>query len=332
MLSNAERPLRAYPADQHSTAEMKVVSANQVEQMLAALTGTPDAALARQLYSLEPSTRFDSASMQRCQALLAGPKSKQAFAALAAWSKFYDPPPGAAPALALPDVAAQKQMLMRSAEYVATTLRHLPNFSATRTTTTFTRKLRSGHFRPFGKYEAKVYYRDGDELVRKGRFSRIEGLTTRGEFGPILATAMLDAAKGNLTWDRWEQEPSGVAAVFAYAVTAIDSHYKVDGQRTAYRGEIAVDPANGAILRLTLRSGMDPALGVFFSGGLLMVADIEVDYGPVEIGGKSYICPLTGVALSEGAGAMWLNEVVFENYHLFRGDTRILTGFQSMDE
>jgi hypothetical protein len=41
-----------------------------------------------------------------------------------------------------------------------------------------------------------------------------------------------------------------------------------------------------------------------------------------------YMCPLKGVALSETGDQMWLNDVRFENYHLFRGDVQILSGFQ----
>ena len=177
-----------------------------------------------------------------------------------------------------------------------------------------------------------VYYRDGDELVRgQGRLSRIEGLTTRGEFGTILGTVMLDAAKGNLVWDRWEQQSSGPTGVFAYEVTANDSHYQVDGKPAAYKGEIAIDPSSGAILRLLLKSEADLAVQAHFSGGnVLKVADIEVEYGPVDIGGKPYICPLKGVALSEIGDLMWLNDVKFEDYHLFRGDVKILSGFQNL--
>jgi hypothetical protein len=99
---------------------------------------------------------------------------------------------------------------------------------------------------------------------------------------------------------------------------------------------VAIDPATGTILRLTVQA--DPQLGSpIFEG------DIMVEYGPVEIGGKTYTCPIRSVSisldaegLSDGMGpfglsvrtpeATLLNDVTFEDYHLFRSSSRILTG------
>jgi hypothetical protein len=87
--------------------------------------------------------------------------------------------------------------------------------------------------------------------------------------------------------------------------------------------------------------------------------DLMVEYGPVEIGGKTYICPVKSVAIARGyepalsqsssdpllvfhdqasqsdpTGSSdeaeilqtMLNHVVFKQYHLFRSELRILTG------
>jgi len=123
------------------------------------------------------------------------------------------------------------------------------------------------------------------------------------------------------------------------------SHYSVsfandvaqEGSTTGYHGEVAIDPTTGAILRLTVQA--DPPLG-----STILEGDILVEYGPVEIGGKMYTCPLRSVSVSltmaglaSGTGsygpvlvrskeATLLNDVVFEDYHLFRSDSRILTG------
>jgi hypothetical protein len=69
-------------------------------------------------------------------------------------------------------------------------------------------------------------------------------------------------------------------------------------------------------------------------------ANILVEYGPVDIGGRSYICPVKSVSLTrmpvdeapKGVQAptsplkTQLNDVSFEGYHLFRAESRILTG------
>ncbi len=61
-----------------------------------------------------------------------------------------------------------------------------------------------------------------------------------------------------------------------------------------------------------------------------------VEYGAVQIGGSSFICPVRSVALSRtmlsaeastgNAASEWLNETLFTNYHRFVGTTRIVTG------
>ncbi len=98
----------------------------------------------------------------------------------------------------------------------------------------------------------------------------------------------------------------------------------VQDQVTAYNGEIAIAPSSGAILRIVLKAAPGPA-------NPLDVANIVVEYGPVELGGKSYTCPLRGIALSEGMQQLkWLNDVAFEDYHLFRPEMRILPGFKEV--
>ena len=103
-----------------------------------------------------------------------------------------------------------------------------------------------------------------------------------------------------------------------------------------YHGEIAVDPASGAVLRVALEAELTP-------GDPLTAAAIMVEYGPVDIAGKSVILPLRSVALSQRrieeqvvAGARpaaafdqspietLLNEVSFEQYHRLGSEMRIV--------
>jgi hypothetical protein len=57
-----------------------------------------------------------------------------------------------------------------------------------------------------------------------------------------------------------------------------------------------------------------------------LMADVMIEYGPEVLGDKTYICPIRGVALSQGLRQQWVNNVVFTSYHLFHATTRILTG------
>ena len=129
-------------------------------------------------------------------------------------------------------------------------------------------------------------------------------------------------------------------AVYRYRVPQDKSHYLVgflsgsDWTRLypAYHGEIAIDPATGSVLRLTMLTDLAAPFQTISEG-------IRVDYGPEDIGGRTYICPVKGVAFSRlpaEAASPWngsgltpplqtrLNDVSFTNYHLFRADVRIL--------
>jgi hypothetical protein len=99
----------------------------------------------------------------------------------------------------------------------------------------------------------------------------------------------------------------------------------------AYHGEIAVDPASGDIYRITEVADIESAVNG-------VECAIAVEYAPVEIGDRMYVCPLRSVALSKVPGYLdhglakgeatplqtHLNDVAFTEYHLFRAETRIV--------
>jgi hypothetical protein len=169
-----------------------------------------------------------------------------------------------------------------------------------------------------------------------------EGLITRGTFGPILLTVIADAAQGEMIWDHWQRGSAGTLAVFRYRVPKNQSHYSVaflgvSSQKgvaepvTGYHGEVGIDPATGTILRLTVQA--DLALG-----SPILRGDIMAEYGPVEIGGKTYTCPIRSVSISlyddrfvhpfaQGPEDSLLNDVTFADYHLFRAESRVLPGY-----
>jgi hypothetical protein len=100
---------------------------------------------------------------------------------------------------------------------------------------------------------------------------------------------------------------------------------------------VAVDPESGALLRLQLEADLQGFVP-------LNRSEIMIAYGPVEIGGKTYICPVRSVSiwrarsvptLSEwdesfrtwGPYATMLNDISFDRYHMFRSESRLVPGF-----
>jgi hypothetical protein len=352
----------------NGSASSKVTVA-QLEQMLAADHAASDGEVADQLFGLQLTERLSAARFARLKAGLPGEKARQALLALADSSEFLNLPVAEIPAAAVPSPAAQRQTMQLVVSYVTQTLHRLPNFLATRETTRFEDRPQilytdsnivietylPLHF--VSKSSQPVVYRDGQEQADTGARkhgtpqSDSQGLVTRGEFGPILSTVLLDAAQSKLTWSHWEEGADGLEAVFSYAVPAQKSHYYVhanfiydstnDGsyisneyhELAGYHGEIAVDPASGAVQRLMLEADLAPADPFVRSA-------IVVKYGAVEIGGKSFICPIKSVALSlvrspsastaphaSGPGPVktFLNDVAFEKYHRLTSEMRILS-------
>ncbi len=208
-----------------------------------------------------------------------------------------------------------------------------------------------------GISNVSVTYRDGYELEgsKKLDFKLADpnqpALETAGEFGPILLVVLDDAMHGQITWSHWEQSPVGIArsgqpahdlaAVFRYSVPPEESHYVVgiphgnliNQLHPAYHGEIAINPNSGEILRITVDSDLAPPNQVVKSS-------IAVEYGSISIGGTNYICPVKSVALSKtpvitGQNGIRpgpipvqteLNDVAFIDYHVFRSESRIITG------
>ena len=299
------------------------VTVSQLEQMLSNARVTPDLSLALELSDLELTERLTSARADPLSAELPGPYSRRSLLVLADMSAFLDPPADETAANPPPDLDAQRKMIALTSEYLNKTLHRMPDFFATRETTSFQSKVLLGvpsqALLPAGKEAWTVFYSDGGEKIRSGRrHSKKSGMTTNGEFGNILETVMDDAAIGDLVWNRWEKGSEELLAVYRFAITKRrNSHYSVNGLPTAYQGEIAIDPSDGSIRRVIVKALLEP-------GEPLTIAESAVEYGPVDLGGKVYICPLKGVAFSEGTRLRWLNDVVFKDYHLFRANMRIL--------
>ncbi|HWE84698.1 MAG TPA: VWA domain-containing protein [Terracidiphilus sp.] len=366
-----------------SARAYETVTAAQLENKVSRLKTESDLECAHRISRLRLSERLSDPRGAALEVSVSGDRCRQALLALADESQFQAPPASEIPPQPAPDLATQRAIIGRVVEYVSKTIPRLPDFLATRQTMRFEdmpqRKADYANqyepLHPVGSATEQVSYADGREVAGSGtkpgnQAESERGLSTWGEFGPILSTVLLDAARNKLGWLRWEGSDSGPLAVFGYSVPRENSHYEVDyccvqdsesrprvfHELEGYQGEISADPATGAILRLTLRAQIK-------SGEPVSRADLLVEYAPVDIGGKSYTCPLRSIAVSRaqslsqekveaiqagphGAGGAalvpvltgsagdgteqtLLNESTFAQYHVFRAESRILTAAES---
>jgi hypothetical protein len=353
----------------------KRVTVQQLEQLVASVHGKRDADVAAKLMQFELTERLSPARAARINKSMPGPIAKGTLLVLADASAFLPLPVDEILSEPAPDPDTQRALLAAAVQYASQILSRLPNFFATRETILFmdappnpqTRSVPADQSLLFvASSDDTVLYRGGKQVVEtadnKSNKSSASGsgLMVSGEFGPILAAVLADAHHGELIWSRWEQIDQTKAAVFRYSVSKDKSHYEAEfccvtlgGDRsvfkrlTAYHGEIALEPDTGTILRLSMQADLKPAYP-------MARADLMVEYGPVEIGGKTYICPLKSVAIARGYEGVvpdsrkellgWgpesvedaqargsevlqtmMNHVTFRDYHLFRSETRILS-------
>ena len=361
----------------------KRLTVDQLQQVLAASRNKPDIELAWQIAGLEMAERISDARLTALSQDLSGDQSRRSLRALADQSQFLDPPPDEIPSTPTPTPEQQRQIMAQVVTYVTNAIPQLPNFFATRETIHFvdtpsTYDIRGdpSRYQPLhavAESRETVTYRDGKEVIegQAAQTTPVRGLNSWGEFGPLFSIVLLDAAKSKLAWSHWEQDGQGTVAVFSYSVPKDNSHYQVDycciqdSERThlrnftkvvGYHGDIVADPATGAILRLVLEAELK-------SGDEASEADILVDYGPVEIGGKTYICPVKSLAFSraemavsansfvqmgegrlpssansalesravnEGPQQTLLNDITFTDYHVFRSASRMMAANEAV--
>ena len=341
---------------------IRQVKVAELKQILEAAHG--DAEAAKQLSTLELTERLDDATLLSFSKY--GKKTEQALTILADASAFLPPPISQISTDAAPDVNTQQHLISLAANYLQQIIPKLPNFFAERSTARYqetavfdavNRRVEHEPMQPVESFKETVLYRNGQEVAdtgaakRKKRNAKDPYLITYGTFGPVLGFVHdAIAAPGVLTWSRWEQSPSGLRAVFRYRVPGEKSQYTQwgcclpDGEgttafdrRAGYHGEISIDPSSGAILRLQAEAEIAHFPPISRS-------DIMISYGSVEIGGQSYICPQRSVSIvrmrsiamlfewdegfrTYGPWATMVNDITYSGYHMFRGESRMMPGF-----
>ena len=350
-----------YSTDQ--IPRLKRVSLDELQKILE--VDESDAEKAHQLTGVELSARLTERRLASLYNVAHGKRTRQQLRILADASSFLNPPADEILAAPAPTSEERQHMISMASAYLASAINTLPDFFADRITTRYQetpRNLQAGvNYQPLHQTDSStttVRYRHGreesDARFHGLRFGNPE-LITYGVFGPALQDVFKAVEKsGSLTWIRWELETTGRAAVFRSNIPLDQSLRDVwiccrpDGDGTqayqryaAYHIEIAIEPDTGAILRLSFQFDLQ-------STAVLTRSDIMIEYGPVQIGGKTYDCPLRSVSInrsrnvsvlsewdesfrSYGPYATMLNDIAFDHYHMFRSESRILPGFTPED-
>ncbi len=332
-----------------------------------------DQAIAKKCDAIELTEQLTSSTRNAItNDLNLGPKTSLALQMLADISSFLDPPASELPVKDPPATRALDQMWQQAMSFAAVTMHHMPDLMATRVTRAFDDRpmLQSASgwtpaespLRLEGITSQQITYRNGEEVAIAEDKQPARGgeeqapptnLTTTGEFGPILSLMLTDSLNGKVTWSHWEEVSGRLSAVYNFSVSEQASHYAVNfcwqlvtleasyrfkGKantlttdcyhgRPGYHGSIAIDPESGAVMRITVEPDLPQSIA-------LKRAAMSIQYGTEEIGGKNYICPHSGVALSlvhyspnaveAGRDVIRINETAFTGFRRFGSTVRII--------
>ncbi len=352
------------------------VSVAQLEELVHSQTS-----LLQKLENLELTERLSTPRLDALLNSIHGEKERQALSADADLSFPLAPPPDEIVNRPPPPVEEQRVILRQTFDYLQNAIPKLPDFYALRSTVRFEESPaqvneswkmlhQNQTLHSAASEHATVLYRNGSEEVEKKKAlskRRVAGgvrtrqLETRGTFGPILAFVLTAAAKSpeTLRWKRWERGKYGDLAVFSYRLAGTSDVPELTycclpqgNGATPYQnkadtyGEFAVNPATGAIMRIVISADLNEERNPDVP---LIRSQLMVEYGPVELGGKTYICPQRSVEISRGRSERelheWgmifnvygyfetlINDATFAGYHKFGSEARILPGYQDAEE
>jgi VWFA-related protein len=359
----------------HPRPGIEKVTVAQLEELVHSRTD-----LLRKLENLELTERLSTPRLDALLSVIHSERERQALTADADLSLALVPPADEIVNRPPPPLEEQSAIIQRTFDYLRNAIPKLPDFYALRNTVRFEEPLertdeiwkmphgdQTLHFAT--SEHATVLYRNGNEVVEKKQKlgkrrvtgARARDLQTRGTFGPIVAYVLTSAAtsSGTLSWKRWERGNYGDLAVFSYRVASASIAPEIsycclpegDGT-TLYRntadtyGEFALNPDTGAVMRIVINADLDEERDPDVP---LIRSQVMVEYGPEELGGKTYICPQRSVGISRGRSERvfreWgmvfilysyfetmINDVAFGGYHKFGSEARILPGFDETEE
>ena len=341
------------------------VTVSQLEQILQATHG--GASTARQLSGIVLTERLSQIRLRSLLAELHDKKLRESLELIADESTFLDPPSAELSADPPPDQAEQRRILNAAADYLDRVIPRLPDVFATRTAVYYREVASDPGFaitnvsEPLhAEQQSKetVLYRNGEEIVNSASphtGTEVQPLQTYGTFGPILSLLQfVSKSPGDVTWGWWEKSTIGPRAVFRYRMVGAPTlnlsgccfpsggkgaRAKISADSS---GEFVIDPGTGAILRIQTEFDLPGFVPTKRS-------DMMVSYGPKEIGGKIYIVPLRSVSIwrsrSVATYLQWnagfttwrpyetqMNIFTFDEYHMFRGNARVLPGFERIPD
>ena len=320
-----------------------------------------DKEIARRIADVELTQRLTESTLATFLGQGLGPQTTEALHLLADESSFLDPPASELPDIQPPTSAEKREIIARADDYALHYIKKLPNFLCTLVVRRFDNQSGSNRvqLRDTASGELSFDLVKGSDAVQavNGAMDPANGLSrgmiSHGEFGGLLAQIFFGGSHAQAVWSHWDVVEGKRVAVFNYSVDKANSSYTVSyccqpdlvKIKTASKGQLSIEPASGAILRMTEQAVDIPALFPVHNAGIM------VEYHAVDIAGKSYLLPIRSISIADlqfnaVASALAgvpssiagqydsargydelhsLNEVHFTDYHKFQAESKLLT-------
>lgn len=315
------------------------LTVSQLDQLLSGLQHGSDGSVARELAGLKLTERASAVQLTKWEAEMRGDRSRQALLALADASAFLPPPAAEMPTTAPPDGETQQEILSRTIDYVKQMMPKLPDFFATRTTTSFevtTQDQLAGQQDFIQLYQAHENNKFAHRVLGEAKASGLPN----GQLFWIGSTAKVVTYRAGQEQENGPAEGKSRASGSVFTLTSsgelgpilnvilseapketiVWDHWEQGsaGTLAVFRYAVPRDRSHFAISNVLDSSpdfpayhgeiAVDPADGSVFR--IAVVAEVResrsideasilVDYGPVQIGELSYDVPIHAVAMAK---------------------------------
>jgi hypothetical protein len=245
-----------------------------------------------------------------------------------------NPPPGMTPPPP-PSSVEERQLWQATTAKSRDYSRSLPDFICSETIHRWADPTGQEAWQPSPTVVADVTYFDQKEnykvLTVDGKPSdkplpEVEGASSQGEFGSMLATVFGTASETGYRWDHWTTLRKRPTSVYFFRVTA--SHHphelwfrtgpgKAIKAVVGLHGYVYIDRETDRVTRISAVAEDIPA------GFPVQRSSTVLDYDYADIGGTRYLLPLRAEVRIDAGKLQSLNAVEFQKYRKFRADASV---------
>lgn len=300
-----------------------------------------DKQIAKSLSKITLLERLDSVVAEHLESEGAGPRTMEELSRLEDESAGFQPPTPP-PSFAHPLIPAREDMtaaIRHAREFAFQYASNLPDFICDENIVRY-EDLHDRFHNGWEKRDTlglRLSYegeKEKDKLVAyNGKATQrslesVGGAQTSGEFGAMMLQILDPASKGKFRWDHWTLLRKRETQVYSYRIDAPDSRYLlVFGTafqhyetKPAMEGMLYLDGETKDIVRIANHAAD------IESGFPVVQASTTLDYAGQEVGGKTFILPLSAETRLSTASIKTRNMVQFTGYRKFEGESSITFG------